>query len=145
MMRIRRSPTANQAGLFDDMPDMVAVTNATRFGEFKDALVDLWCLLIQALISKCSGNVLSFCARDHCEFSGERFLHLPGVGCRQLVFCHQPSLRPQRGFRSKEMAPDLEHLARMPWPVASLASSGIKAFNSDLDRSWSRKASRVLR
>ena len=30
MMRIRRTPTANQAGLFDDMPDMVAVTNAAR-------------------------------------------------------------------------------------------------------------------
>jgi len=39
MMRIRWAPTANQAGLFDDMPDMVAVTNATRFGEFKDALL----------------------------------------------------------------------------------------------------------
>ena len=41
MMRIRRTPTANQAGLLDDVPDMIAVTNATRFGEFKDALVDL--------------------------------------------------------------------------------------------------------
>ena len=43
------------------------------------------------------------------------------------------------------MAPDLERLARMPWPVASLASSGIKAFSSVLDRSCSRKACRVLR
>jgi hypothetical protein len=60
MMRIRRTPTANQAGLFDDMPDMVAVTNATRFGEFKDALVDLWCVLVQALIGECSGNSLAF-------------------------------------------------------------------------------------
>jgi len=30
MVRIRRTPTADQAGLFDDMPDMVAVTNASR-------------------------------------------------------------------------------------------------------------------
>src|SRR5215472_1056288 len=82
MMRIRRTPTANQAGLFDDMPDMVAVTNATRFGEFKEALIDLWCVLDQALISECSGNVVSFCVGfwwDHCEFGSERFLHLPGV------------------------------------------------------------------
>ena len=109
MMRIRRTPTANQARLFDDMPDMVAVTNTTRFGEFKDALVDLWCLLIQALISEGSGTAVSFCAiwRDHCEFGGERFLHLPGVGCRQLVFCHQPSSRPQRGFISRAEAGDL--------------------------------------
>jgi hypothetical protein len=28
------------------------------------------------------------------------------------------------------MAPVLERLARTPWPIASLASSGIKAFNS---------------
>src|SRR5215470_12524057 len=89
MMRIRRTPTANQARLFDDMPDMVAVTNALRFGEDKVALVDLWCLLVQGLISKYIGNVVSFCAiwRDHCEFGGERFLHLLVVGCRQLVLC----------------------------------------------------------
>ena len=43
MMRIRRTPTANQAGLFDDMPDMAAVTNASRFGEFKAPLIDLRC------------------------------------------------------------------------------------------------------
>jgi hypothetical protein len=61
MMRIRRKPTANQAELFDDMPDMVAVTNASRFGEYKDVLVDLWCVLDQAL-SERSGNVVSFCA-----------------------------------------------------------------------------------
>jgi hypothetical protein len=81
-MRIRWMPTANQAGLFDDMPDMVAVTNATRFGEFKDALVDLWCLLDQALISECGGNVVSFCAiwRDHCEFGGEHSLHVLRAG-----------------------------------------------------------------
>src|SRR6516162_10923268 len=30
MMRIGRTPTTNQAGLFDDMPDMVAVANASR-------------------------------------------------------------------------------------------------------------------
>ena len=42
-------------------------------------------------------------------------------------------------------APDLERLARTPWPIASLASSGIKAFNSALDRSCSTKACRVLR
>ena len=43
------------------------------------------------------------------------------------------------------MAPDFERLPRMPCPIASLASSGIKAFNSALDRSCSRKACRVLR
>ena len=43
------------------------------------------------------------------------------------------------------MAPDFERLARMPWPIASLASSGIRAFSSALDRSCSRKACRVFR
>ena len=43
------------------------------------------------------------------------------------------------------MAPDFERFARMPWPMASLASSGIKAFSSAFDRSWSIKACRVLR
>jgi hypothetical protein len=28
---IRRPPTADSAGLFDDMPDVIAVTDATRF------------------------------------------------------------------------------------------------------------------
>jgi hypothetical protein len=43
------------------------------------------------------------------------------------------------------MAPDLERLARTPWPVASLASSGISNFSSAFARSCSRKACRVLR
>ena len=43
------------------------------------------------------------------------------------------------------MAPDLDRLARTPWPFASLASSGISAFNSVFERSWSRKACLVLR
>ena len=46
MVRIRWTPTANLAGLFDNMPDMVTVTNATRFGEYKDTLIDLWCLCL---------------------------------------------------------------------------------------------------
>jgi hypothetical protein len=43
MVRIRRPSTANQAGLFHDVPDMVTVTNATRFGESKNTLIDPWC------------------------------------------------------------------------------------------------------
>jgi hypothetical protein len=31
MMRIRGPPTANEAGLFYDMPDVVAIANATQF------------------------------------------------------------------------------------------------------------------
>ena len=38
------------------------------------------------------------------------------------------------------MAPDFERLARTPWPIASLASSGIRPFSSALARSCSRKA-----
>ena len=34
------------------------------------------------------------------------------------------------------MAPDLERLARTPWPMASLASSGIRLFSSVLAFSW---------
>src|SRR3954467_11466856 len=40
-------------------------------------------------------------------------------------------------------APDFERLARTPWPIASLASSGISFFNSALAASWSRYAARV--
>jgi hypothetical protein len=43
------------------------------------------------------------------------------------------------------MAPDFERLARRPCPIASLASSGMRAFSSALDRSCSRKACRVSR
>src|SRR5208337_4418516 len=45
--------------------------------------------------------------------------------------------------RSKLTAPDFDRLARLPWPVASLASSGIRALSSAFARSWSRKAERV--
>ena len=46
---------------------------------------------------------------------------------------------------SKLTAPDFERLARTPWPIASLASSGISPLSSVLARSWSRKAVRVVR
>jgi hypothetical protein len=42
-------------------------------------------------------------------------------------------------------APDFERLAFTPCPIASLASSGIRALSSLFARSWSRKALRVLR
>ena len=45
---------------------------------------------------------------------------------------------------SKLTAPDFERLPRTPWPNASLASSGIRAFNSVFARSCARKALRVL-
>jgi hypothetical protein len=48
--QIRWTPTANQAGLFDDMPDRVAVTNPARFRKYQDTLVNLWRFLGQALI-----------------------------------------------------------------------------------------------
>ena len=41
------------------------------------------------------------------------------------------------------MAPDFERLARTPWPIASLASSGISPLSSALAFSCSRKAERV--
>ncbi len=46
---------------------------------------------------------------------------------------HPPSLR-----RSKLMAPDFERLARMPWPIASLASSGIRVLELGLGSSRAR-------
>jgi hypothetical protein len=42
-------------------------------------------------------------------------------------------------------APDFERFARIPCPIASLASWGISSLSSALDRSCSRKACRVLR
>ena len=41
------------------------------------------------------------------------------------------------------MAPDFERLARTPWPIASLASSGIRPLSSALACSCSRWADRV--
>ena len=43
------------------------------------------------------------------------------------------------------MAPDLERLARMPCPMASLASSGIRLLSSALAFSCCRKAGRLCR
>src|SRR6516165_5537757 len=83
MMRIRRTPTANQAGLFDDMPDMVAVTNPAWFRKHQDRLVNLWRLLGQALSIEHGSNVVSFCVTfwwEHCELGGE----LPPPSGRQL-------------------------------------------------------------
>jgi hypothetical protein len=41
-MRIRGPSTANQARLFHDVPDMLAITNATRLGEYQHTFVNLW-------------------------------------------------------------------------------------------------------
>ena len=41
VMRIRGSSTANQARLFHDVPDMLAITNATRLGQYRHTLVNL--------------------------------------------------------------------------------------------------------
>ena len=41
------------------------------------------------------------------------------------------------------MAPDFERLARMPWPIACCASSGIRLLSSALACSCSRWADRV--
>ena len=46
---------------------------------------------------------------------------------------------------SKLTAPDFERFARTPCPMASLPSSGIRPLSSFFARSWSRKASWVLR
>src|SRR2546423_9672218 len=43
------------------------------------------------------------------------------------------------------MAPDFERLARRPWPMASLASSGTSFFRSAFAASCSTKAGRVRR
>jgi hypothetical protein len=39
MVRIRRPPTANQAWLFDDVSDVAAVTDPTRFRKDQNALI----------------------------------------------------------------------------------------------------------
>jgi hypothetical protein len=43
MVWIGGPATAHKTGLFDHMPDMIAVTNSTRFGEDKHTLVYLSC------------------------------------------------------------------------------------------------------
>ena len=74
LMRIRRTPTANQAELFDDMPDLVAITDAAWFREHRDALIDLCCpglLLGQAQIgaSLCAHRYLAANASSICRAS----------------------------------------------------------------------------
>jgi hypothetical protein len=49
-------------------------------------------------------------------------------------------LPPSASIISKLTAPDFERLARIPWPNASLASSGISPLSSVLARSCYRKA-----
>jgi hypothetical protein len=61
MMWIGGPATADQARLLNHMPDMIAVTNATRFGEDKHTLVYLSCragLLGQALLRE---HVVALC------------------------------------------------------------------------------------
>ena len=59
MVWIGRPPAADQARLFDHMPDMIAVTNPARFGEDKHTLLDLSAgLLGQALLRE---RVVAFC------------------------------------------------------------------------------------
>jgi hypothetical protein len=41
VMGIRWPPTTEKTGLLDHVPDMIAVTNSTRFGEDKHTLVSL--------------------------------------------------------------------------------------------------------
>ena len=81
MVRIGGPPATDQARLLNHMPDMIAVTNATRFGEHKHTLVYLSCcvrLLGQALLR----DVIALCTLclDRSQLGGECLLHQPGVG-----------------------------------------------------------------
>ena len=67
MVWIARPATADQARLLNHMPDMIAVTNATRFGEDKHTLVYLSCragLLGQALLRE---HVVALCILWLCH------------------------------------------------------------------------------
>ena len=76
-------------------------------------------------MSDFSGLTSSACALASARDGGDRFTG-PGMG---------------RSAEHVELtAPDLERLARTPWPIASLASSGIRALSSVFARSWSKKA-----
>jgi len=82
------------------MPEMIAVTKATWFREDQHTLVNLSCragLVGQARLREHVVALCTLCLCHH-KFGGECFLHVLGVGCYQLVFWHQPSLRPQRGI-----------------------------------------------
>jgi hypothetical protein len=48
MMRIGWSATANKAGLLDDAPEVVAITDTTGSGEGEDVLVDQAILVFSA-------------------------------------------------------------------------------------------------
>src|SRR6516165_5660982 len=42
VMRIRWTSTANQARLFDNMPDVLPITNTARFRKGEETLIDVW-------------------------------------------------------------------------------------------------------
>ena len=83
MMRIRRPPTANQTRLLHNVSDMIAVSNATRFRECEDALINLDYRLGSALLTVAADGVARFCAlgRYQRQFSRECFFHVLRVGC----------------------------------------------------------------
>jgi hypothetical protein len=83
VVRIRWPPTANEARLLHDVSDMIAVSNATRFGECEDALFNLDYLLGQALLTVAADGVARFWAlgRYLRQFSCKRFFHVLRVGC----------------------------------------------------------------
>jgi hypothetical protein len=93
MMRVGWSATANKTGLPDDVPDVIAISDTTRFGERKDALTDLCYRGVfgRRLNSGDCGFWLQ-CQQFGCE----GFLHLLSIGCGKLIFRRQASPCPQR-------------------------------------------------
>jgi hypothetical protein len=61
MVRIRRAPTANQTRLLHNVSDMIAVSNATRFRECEDALINLDCRLGRVLLIVGADRVAPAC------------------------------------------------------------------------------------
>jgi len=88
---IRGSPAADQAGLFDDVPDVVAVTDAPRLGERQNAFVDLRRVARVGHASSRDqrGGIFRFSPayRDGRQFGCKCFLNTMRIGGGEPVLC----------------------------------------------------------
>src|ERR1700740_3353631 len=96
MMRIGGRATANEAGLFDDEPDVLAIANSAGFGKAQLALVNVY---RGAILIRLSGaDLAAFADRARhiklCKPFLEGLLDLFGISRDQRALCAKRSMRP---------------------------------------------------
>ena len=87
----------------------------------------------QRRIAKTADRLPGSCARNDC---GKRFFRVdevPLASAQRVIWNAARAASVSR--TSKLIAPDFERFARTPWPIASLASSGMRFLSSLFARS----------